>query len=104
MARAVPFNHPIPQPATAPLTRAGHVIPRVTALGAVLYVLSLLGSVLVRAVAALQQTGVDWAENRRRREEDRKLWELALTDSRVMADLVALSQQVPGGAGGILRK
>jgi hypothetical protein len=41
-----------------------------------------------------------WCEAHRQREEDRKLWNLALTDARVMADLSrAMSQDARSIAG-----
>ena len=93
MARTAQFTYPLPA--------FGHTVSRVTALGALFFLLAAAGSVLVRASSRIQRAGAAWAETRRRREEDRKLWELALTDSRVMADLVALSQQTPGEAARI---
>jgi len=94
MARVVPF-HPSLQPsgiAVAP--RAGSIVCTATAVGAVLSVLSFVGSAAVAAGKYMESTFVAWAEARRAREEDRKLWALALNDSRLMADLVALQQHV----------
>ena len=54
---------------------------------AVLHGLSVLGSPLTRGYAAL-------AAARKQRREDEKLWNLALTDARIMADLSrAMSQE-----------
>jgi len=92
MARVVQFQHSFTQPLAAPLARGGSGSTRVTAVGAVLSVLSVVGSVAVAAGKYMESTFVAWAEARREREEDRKLWALALTDSRLMADLVALQQ------------
>ena len=81
------------------LARASSSVGRVTALGAVLFVLATIGAGLARAAVPVRQACAAWAERRRQREEDRKLWELALSDTRVMADLVALSQQLPDEGG-----
>ncbi|GAB3772936.1 hypothetical protein GCM10028796_44480 [Ramlibacter monticola] len=96
MARAAHLTYPAPVLAGTRPARANHTISRATALGACLFLLSAIGSVLVRAAGRAQLACAGWAERRREREEDRKLWELALSDSRVMADLVALSQQTSG--------
>ena len=101
MARTAQLTYPTPVLASTRPTRAGHTISRATALGAFLFLLSAIGSILVRAAGRVQLACAGWAERRREREEDRKLWELALSDSRVMADLVALSQQTPGNSARI---
>jgi len=67
-------------------------VGRVTAVGALLAILSLLGSVLCAVTLRLQRRLDAWAEVRRQRAEDRQLWELAATDPRLMAELVALQQ------------
>jgi hypothetical protein len=74
------------------VARAHRRIGRVTAIGAVLYVLSRVGAIVVRGTLRAQARLDGWAQARREREEDRKLWELALADPRVMADLIALQQ------------
>ena len=94
MARVVPFQHSFTQPLAAPLARGNGGFANVTAVGAVLSVLSFVGSAAVAAGKYMESTFVAWAEARRAREEDRKLWALALNDSRLMADLVALQQHV----------
>jgi hypothetical protein len=92
MARVVPFHHSLTQPGVARLPRARTPVGRVTAIGALVSVLSVLGSVVVAAGRHLELSFVAWAQARQRREEDRKLWAMALQDPRLMADLVALRQ------------
>jgi hypothetical protein len=56
--------------------------------------LSAVGSPLVRLASRARSGFAAWREESRQREEDRKLWNLALTDARVMADLSrAMSQE-----------
>lgn len=92
MTRLVPSPPSVPQGTIVRRTRGIGSFGRITALGALLYLLAALGQQVVRAAARLQRVFAAWAERRREREQDRKLWELALSDSRVMADLVALRQ------------
>ena len=89
MARVVSLPHPL---TAAALPRSRPHVGRVTAVGALLSLLSLVGSVVVAAGNYMESTFVAWAQARRQREADRKLWALALSDSRLMADLVALQQ------------
>lgn len=99
MARVVPFQPSLtPQP-VARLPRARRPIGRVTAVGALLALLSVVGSVVVTAVNHMESTFVAWAQARREREEDRKLWAMAQSDPRLMADLVALQQRDEARAG-----
>jgi hypothetical protein len=100
MARFVHVNFPVVHGGVARLERAHGTFARVTALGALLFLLAGIGSLAFGAAARLGAGFADWAETRRQREEDRKLWELALTDSRVMADLVALHQHSPRQGSG----
>lgn len=58
----------------------------------VLWVVAFMGIVLFsaparRAGVVLRAAGARWAENRRRAVEDEKLWQLAVQDRRVMADI-----------------
>jgi hypothetical protein len=93
MARDITLSHPVPFRGIARLAQARRT--RATALGAVLVVIAGVGSLAVRAAAPLARALAAWAQARRERVEDRKLWELALSDSRVMADLIAVRQQAP---------
>jgi hypothetical protein len=63
------------------------------AINGLLHALALIGSPVTRLAARIGAGLAAWREERRQREEDRKLWDLALTDARVMADLSrAMSQ------------
>jgi hypothetical protein len=95
MARFVHVNFPVEQGGVARLPRAHGSFARVTALGALFFLLEAIGSIAFGAAERVGAGLAHWAEARRQREEDRKLWELALTDSRVMADLIALQQDAP---------
>jgi hypothetical protein len=55
--------------------------------------LALIGSPVNRAMGALRSGLATWAEARRQRRADEQLWNLALSDARIMADLSrAMSQ------------
>lgn len=54
---------------------------------AALHALALVGSPVTRAGAATRKVLAGWAAARKQRAADRKLWDLALTDARIMADL-----------------
>jgi hypothetical protein len=97
MARFAPLPYPGQSVPAAPRAHRTGTFARATAVGAVLLILAAVGSLVVRHAGRVQQGLRAWAERRRQRAEDRKLWDLALTDSRVMADLVALSQHEAGG-------
>ena len=92
MARVVSLPHPIQPQGIAHQPRTRIAFGRVTAVGAVLSLLSLVGSLVLRLFRRIDAAGVVWVQARIRREEDRKLWALAQTDPRLMADLVALQQ------------
>lgn len=97
MARVVPFHSTAARAATrsAPVHSP---IARVTAAGALLYLLSLVGSLVVRGTRRLQLRLDAWAESRRLRAEDRATWEVARSDPRLMAELVALQQHAESRA------
>jgi hypothetical protein len=59
----------------------------------ILGLLALVGKPVTATVAAVQRGLAAWAVARKQRREDEKLWNLALTDARIMADLSrAMSQ------------
>jgi hypothetical protein len=63
------------------------------AMHVMLHALALIGSPVVLVAARVRAALAASAAARRQRAEDRKLWDLALTDARVMADLSrAMSQ------------
>lgn len=97
MARVVPF-HPTVARAAPRSAQVRRPIARATAAGALLYLLSLVGSLVVRGTQRLQLRLDAWAEARRQRAEDRATWELARSDARLMAELVALQQHAESKA------
>lgn len=66
----------------------GHLLAAWIVMWAVAFAsLAMLAAPAKRAAVALR-TGVRrWSASRKQAEEDRKLWEVALTDARVMADI-----------------
>jgi hypothetical protein len=89
---------PLPHDGIPRLSRARTTIGKGTAIGALLFVLALIGSPVFRVINALRLRVAGAIATRRQHQEDRKLWELALTDRRVMSDLVALRQESPAAA------
>ena len=66
----------------------GHLLAAWVLMWAVAFAaLALLAAPAKRAAAALRVGLKRWAEARKRAAEDEQLWQLALTDARVMADL-----------------
>ena len=92
MARIVSSPYSLPR-ALGTRTHVG----RVTAVGAVIALLSLVGSAVTLANVRLQRRLAVWSEARRLRAEDRQMWQQALADPRLMAELVALQQRREGG-------
>jgi hypothetical protein len=89
---------PLPQTGSARFSRARNSFGKGTGIGALVFVLALIGLPVFHVMTALRLRAVRSLEARRAREQDRKVWELALTDRRVMADLVALRQESPAAA------
>ena len=59
----------------------------------ILGVLALIGKPVTRAAEAVRRGLSAWSVARKQRRDDEKLWNLALTDARIMADLSrAMSQ------------
>ena len=86
MARFVHIDYPVQHGGVTRVVRGLEALRSFSITRSALHGLSALGNPLTRAYAA-------WAEARRQRREDEKLWNLALTDARVMADLSrAMSQ------------
>ena len=54
---------------------------------AALHALAVVGSPITGALGAVRSGLARWAADRKQRAADRKLWEIALSDARVMADL-----------------
>jgi hypothetical protein len=100
MARFVHVHFPAQHGGVARVEHAIKTIGGFSATHAVLHGLAVLGSPLTALAARVRVGLASWREERKQREEDRKLWNLALTDARVMADLSrAMSQDaLRGGA------
>jgi hypothetical protein len=93
MARFVHIEYPVQHGGVVRVERGLQVLGSFDAVHALLHVLAFIGSPVTRAAASVRARLAVAAEARRQREEDRKLWNLALTDARVMADLSrAMSQ------------
>jgi hypothetical protein len=90
MARAFALSTPATQAATTRLAPAPTLSVNSTAIGALLLVIAAIGKPVFAAGQALVDAGCAWAENRHQVIEDRKLRDLALSDPRVAADLIAL--------------
>ena len=59
----------------------------------IVLVLALVGKPVTSAAAGVKRGLAAWSAARKQRREDEKLWNLALTDARIMADLSrAMSQ------------
>lgn len=87
MSRFVHVDYPARHPGVARLERTAKVVRNAHIGHSLLAALAVVGEP-VRKFGALFGTGYDkWAEARRQAKEDEKLWNLALTDARVMADL-----------------
>ena len=54
---------------------------------AALNALSLIGAPITGAAGAIRSGFARWSADRKQRAADRKLWDIALSDARVMADL-----------------
>ncbi len=103
MARFVNVHYPTQHAGVARVEQAADTLRGYNggrAVDAVFGGLAVLGSPLVRLAGRARAGFAAWREERRQREEDRKLWNLALTDARVMADLSrAMSQEARGVQG-----
>lgn len=87
MARFVNIEYSPEHPGINRVTRGLGALRQLNIVAAGLHGLALIGNPLRAAVGR-------WAAARKQRAEDRKLWDLALTDARVMADLSrAMSQE-----------
>ena len=61
--------------------------------------LAFIGAPVTRAMGAVRQGMANWAEARRQRRADEQLWNLAMSDARIMADLSrAMSQNAQDDA------
>jgi len=86
MARFVHINHPLQHGGVTRITRGFAALADFSFTRGVVASLAAIGRPLTRAYG-------NWAAARKLRREDEKLWNLALTDARIMADLSrAMSQ------------
>lgn len=93
MTRFVHIDFPAQHGGVARVEQAFETIGNYSATQALVHGLAVVGAPVMRAAAAVRARLAAWGEARRQREEDRKLWNLALSDARVMADLSrAMSQ------------
>ena len=89
MARTAPISHFQLQAGSPTLRRAS----RGTPLGALLYALSFIGAAALRVITPVLTgfySGVVEAQQRR---ADRRIWEMAQTDPRLKAELIALRER-----------
>lgn len=94
MARFIQAQYPSQHGGVIRVEQALASIRGYNATHVVLHGLAILGTPLTRLAARVRAGLAAWREERKQREEDRKLWNLALTDARVMADLSrAMSQE-----------
>lgn len=93
MASFIRIHYPARHGGVARVEQAIKTIGGFSATRSALQGLAVLGTPFTRLAARVRAGLAAWSEERRQREEDRKLWNLALTDARVMADLSrAMSQ------------
>lgn len=91
MARFINIDYPVQHGGVTRVTRGLEALGNFSVTRAVVHGLSVLGSPITRGFAALSAA-------RKQRREDEKLWSLALTDARIMADLSrAMSQDAQRG-------
>jgi hypothetical protein len=87
MARFVTAQYPAEHDGLNRVIRGFEVLGSFSATRAGLQALAVVGSPLTRLVAKVSTGFAAAAAARRQRREDEKLWNIALTDARVMADL-----------------
>lgn len=93
MASFIRAQYPAQHGGVVRVEQAVKTIGGLGATHALLHGLAVLGTPFTRLAVRVREGLAAWREERKQREEDRKLWNLALTDARVMADLSrAMSQ------------
>jgi hypothetical protein len=86
MTRFVQIRHPAQHGGIVRVTRGFQALGEFSITRAALHGLAVVGAPLTRAFAS-------WSAGRKPRREDEQLWNLALSDARIMADLSrAMSQ------------
>lgn len=87
MARFINLDPRTEHPGVARFTRSAEVIGRFSASHAVVATLAFIGAPVSRAIAKAGVLLKAQAAARKQRREDERLWNIALSDARVMADL-----------------
>jgi hypothetical protein len=87
MARFVHIEYPANHGGVTRFTRGFAAVGNWNATHLVLAALAYVGSPLTRAAARIRTGLESWSAGREQRRQDEKLWNIALTDARVMADL-----------------
>jgi hypothetical protein len=87
MARFIQAEFPAQHGGVTRIIRGFEALASFNATRAVLHGLALIGSPFTLAAAKVSAGFAGVAASRKQRREDEKLWNLALTDARVMADL-----------------
>ena len=94
MARFVHIDYPVQHGGVTRVTRGLEALRSFSFVRGGLHALAVIGAPVTRALNT-------WAAARKRRADDEKLWNLALTDARIMADLSrAMSQDALRDARG----
>ena len=87
MARFVHIDFPAQHGGVTRFARGFAALGSFSIAAAALHTLAVIGAPFTRAAAGAGKALATWTAARRQRQADRKLWDLALTDARVMADL-----------------
>lgn len=87
MARFIQAQYPVQHAGLNRVTRGLEVLGSFSAARTVLNALSVIGAPVTRLSAKVSTGFAAMAAARRQRREDDKLWNVALSDARVMADL-----------------
>ena len=92
MARFVHVDYPTQHAGMARVALGAEAAGNLSA-NVILGLLALIGKPVTHAAAGVRRGLAAWSLARKQRREDEKLWNLALTDARIMADLSrAMSQ------------
>lgn len=87
MARFIQAEYPRQHAGVIRVERGLQVLASLNITHAVLHGLAVIGAPVTRAAGKLRAGVAALAAARKQRREDEKLWNIALTDARVMADL-----------------
>ena len=87
MSRVVHVEYPAQHPGIARAARTAETVKSFHLGQGALHLLALVGEPVARLAGRARVAYGAWAERRRQAEQDRQMWEVALRDARVMADL-----------------